>query len=76
LIITIENKINQNDFQWNKLNSKKIKLIINETQLFDKTNRKPILGKKNIEIEKDYEFYKDISLRAKTILTTANNVYN
>ena len=74
LIIAIENKINQKDFQWNKLNSEKIKSIITETQLFDKTNRRPILGKKNIEIEKDFEFYKDISERAKKIITTANNM--
>lgn len=73
LITEIENKINQKNFQWNKLNSKKIKSIISETQLFDKTNRRPILGKKNIEIEKDFEFYKDISERAKKIITTVNN---
>ena len=76
LINAIENKITQKDFQWNKLNSEKIKSIISETQLFDKTNRRPILGKKNIEIEKDFEFYKDISERAKKIITTANTVYN
>ncbi|WP_339918481.1 Imm27 family immunity protein [Yeosuana marina] len=74
LINAIENKVSQKDFIWNKLNSEKIKSIISETQLFDKTNRRPILGKKNIEIEKDFEFYKDISERAKKIITTANTV--
>ena len=74
LINAIENKINQKSFKWNEPNFEKIKSIIIETQLHDKTNRRPILGKKNIEIEKDFKFYKDISERAKKIITTANNV--
>jgi hypothetical protein len=76
LITELENRINQNDFNWNKFNSQKMKTIIYETQLFDKTNRKPILGKKNSEIEKDHKFYLNISERAKKIITTANNAYN
>lgn len=49
--------------------TKRIETIINESELTDSTNKKPILGKHYTEIEKDYQHYKDIAQRAKQILT-------
>jgi hypothetical protein len=49
--------------------TKRLKTIIYESELFDSTNRKEILGKNWSEIKKDADFYRSISGKAKKILS-------
>jgi hypothetical protein len=56
-------KAELSDFDRNKLN-----IIIYDSNLYDSTNRRNILGKYFAEIEKDYQYFKGVSERAKRIL--------
>ena len=55
--------VNCNGFEKERLN-----IIIYESSLYDKTNLRPIVGKHYTEIEKDADYYRTISEKAKTIL--------
>jgi hypothetical protein len=46
----------------------RIKIIIYESNLYDATNRRDIVGKYITEIKKDSEYYLEISKKAKSIL--------
>jgi len=51
-----------------EFNKSKIRTIIYESNLYDSTNLRPIIGKKFAEIEKDHQYFKSIAERAKRIL--------
>lgn len=53
------------DFEKQRLN-----IIIDETELCDATNRRPILGKHFTEIQKDASYYRTIAQKAKEILNS------
>lgn len=46
-----------------------IKLIIYESDLYDSTNKKPILGKNYSVIQEDAKFYRGIAERAKSLIS-------
>ncbi len=46
----------------------RLKTIIYESELYDANNRREIVGKHYTEINKDAEFYKTISVKAKAVL--------
>ena len=49
-------------------NRERIKIIIQETRLYDLTNQRNIVGKHFTEIQTDAEYYRSISQKAKDIL--------
>ena len=81
--LCIEEKVDKTDFR-HKLISRididltkldheerdRIKNIIQSSQLTDKVNRRVIVGKHYIEIEKDAEYFSSIAKRAETILNS------
>jgi hypothetical protein len=72
LIEQLENFVSNSNIKWTTETAEKIKLIINDSNLYDETNLRPIEGKSIQEITNDYSFFKNISKRAKVILNTAN----
>ena len=54
---------NMTDFEMERL-----KIIICESELYDATNRRNIVGKHSTEIEKDAEYYRTAAYQAKSIL--------
>jgi len=75
-------KINKDDFRSKLLDKllqvdtsnlsdfekERLKIIIYESALYDATNRRNIVGKHFTEIEKDADYFRTISEKAKTIL--------
>lgn len=54
-------------FMKSEFDNKKILLVIGETELYDSTNKREILGKSYAEIQADYNYYNDMAIRAKKI---------
>jgi len=52
---------------------KRLKIIIYESDLYDATNRRDILGKHFTEIQSDAEYYRAISQKAMSILNKIEN---
>jgi hypothetical protein len=57
------NTSNLTDFEKNRL-----KIIIYESDLYDATNRRNIVGKHFTEIESDADYYRTAAQKAKSIL--------
>jgi hypothetical protein len=56
-------------FMRSEFDNKKIGLVIGETELYDSTNKKDILGKPYEEIQADYNYYNGIAIRAKKLMS-------
>lgn len=69
LIESIEDFFNRKKDNLTEFDKKKLNTMIYDSSLYDPSNRRPILGKKQEEIEIDFQFFKKISERAKRILS-------
>ncbi|MEO6722634.1 MAG: Imm27 family immunity protein [Ferruginibacter sp.] len=52
-----------------EFDKERLKIVIYESGLYDQTNRRDIVGKHFTEIEKDADYYQNISIKAKNILS-------
>ena len=71
LIKLLEEHTSRADFNWTELERWRIPTIIQECDLADGVNRRPIVGKMNSEIEADYRYFQAIANRAKTLINSA-----
>lgn len=76
LIIELEKIIGNKDFMWNRFEKKRLVTIIYDSDLNLPYNQRDSLGKKQNEVESDYQFYKNIAERAEKIITIVNNKHN
>lgn len=67
----LEEHTRQTDFKWTKLEQWRIPTIIEECDLADGVNRRPIIGKKDSEIEGDFRYFQAIAERAKRLIRAA-----
>ncbi|WP_203296785.1 hypothetical protein [Luteirhabdus pelagi] len=63
----LKNEISEFDLK--RLNS-----IVNNSSLFDDTNRRTLVGKNDDSITSDWKFFKEVAERTERLITVANNV--
>lgn len=69
----IEDYFQRKQVDLTEFEKRKMNTIIYESNLYDSTNRRNTLGKHFSEVEKDYQYFKRISERAKRILDQTKN---
>ncbi len=71
LIMALEKHVHNPSFIWNEFERWRIPAIIKGCVLFDPMNRRPTLGKTASEVESDFNYFKDISERARQLTALA-----
>ena len=71
LIKHLEDHTRGSGFAWTEMERWRIPMIIQECDLADGVNRRPIVGKKDDEIETDFRYFQDIAGRALKLINAA-----